>query len=187
MAWVEDILHSVFWPYKAEHRAFATRLTPAESCDRLRARVGHPFTLGLSPPRPTRQHPVLGTVTSQDFCIRRAVPYFNVWQTSAYGRFIPEPGGTRVAVRLSVQPLAIVTEAVALAFLLVYELFLIVLAVLGPPDQIVPPILLLFGPAGAGLLILIHWIGREFARGEDDFLVNFLQESLDATEVSGEQ
>jgi len=160
----------------AERHVLTTQLSASECEARLRARIA-----GWPQWRPTREHPVAGTVSPRGFSLTRAISGRNSFQTEARGTFTTLERGTRIEVTLGPSPVVLVFLLIWLALFLAFLIgglqgdFVIGVG-LGVPRAIIPIGILLIGVATIGL-------GRLSARGESAFLLRFLQTELQSNDL----
>lgn len=152
-----------------------------ECVRRLREHVDAGF--GISGMRP-----VIGQIRETSFTLRQRVGYRNSFKTVLRGTFVDELRGTRLHCRSGVHPfvrvfillwLAVVAVAAcALGFPVVSSL------IHGTPSRAAPPIAVVVGPALMFCFgVALAKVGRRMARGEQQYLVEFLAKRLDAREA----
>ena len=136
-----------------------------ECCSRLRAAMSPSVRLLIA-------GPVIGSVIGVRFWAHKHIGYRNSFQTYLSGELIEEGERTRIHCRFLMHPfvIAVLTAFFSFALFKCAEL-----AIKGQFD-VGPPILLIFGYA-------IVCIGRLFAQGEQQFLIDFLQSVVDAREM----
>ena len=170
-------------PIAAEHYTLVTTLSADECQARLQEQLvtwSFPRNLFL-PPVPG---PIQGSVTTEGFAITKYTPLMrNTMRPQAWGQFVRESNGTRIALRIGSRP----GRAVLMLAWLCLALFLATISVLaalsgrqepsGAESAVLLPLLLPIG----GVFIFV--IGRVLAQGEDVFLLAFLRETLEAEEV----
>ena len=136
-------------------------LTLSECCARLLA--------AMSPSvRRLVAGPVIGDVTGTRLWARQQIGYRNSFQTYLSGDCIEESGQTRIRCRFSMHWFVV---AVLIAFFGFALSKCAALAIKGQCD-IGPPTLLVLGYA-------MVCVGRLFAQGEQQFLIDFLRHTLD--------
>ncbi len=162
------------WTSFAERHVLNTRLSPAECHTRLSARAATwPCW------RPTPEHPVAGSVSSAGFTLTKAISYRNSLQTEARGTFVSTEHGTRINLTLGPSPVVLVFGLIWLLFVLGF----LVTGFSGGFPVADPGGLALAIPVGMLLVgVAITAVGSTLARGEGTFLLQFLQEALDADE-----
>ncbi len=137
----------------------------SECCSRLRA--------AMSPGvRSLLARSVIGDVNGTWLWARKHIGYRNSFQTYLSGDLIEENGQTRIRCRFSMHWFVV---AVLIAFFGFALFKCAALAIKGQFD-IGPPTLLVLGYA-------MVCVGRLFAQGEQQFLIDFLRHTLDARAV----
>jgi hypothetical protein len=174
-------------PFAVEQRVLHTTVT-AEECGRQLAARLNAWRSGMVPIGQERW--VSGTVSAQDFVLKKVITYRNSWQTEARGRFAPMLSGTRIVVHLGISRWVAVFDLVALVFaclcfLSVGSALVYAWHVPEPTSHSDSPWvgLLLLLSFGAFIVGMRH-LGRWLARSEADFLVQFLREVLVAEDVT---
>ena len=137
----------------------------SECCSRLRAAMSPSVRLLIA-------GPVIGSVIGMRFWARKHIGYRNSFQTYLSGELIEEGGQTRIRCRFLMHPFVIVFVAALLGFALFKCLELAIKGQL----SIGPPTLFVLGFA-------VVCICRLFAQGEQQFLIDFLGQTLDARAV----
>jgi hypothetical protein len=127
---------------------------------------------------------VAGSVGENSFRLRKRILYRNSFQASLSGRLIDDQGQTRLHCSVGLHPFVTVFLFVWIGIVSVACCVMIVSLLSGAtpakqwPAAAVPLLMLAFG---VGLLK----VGQFIARGEADFLKDFLQRTLDARESPG--
>jgi hypothetical protein len=158
-----------------------SKLPRAECERRLRRTVSSPWSLAS-------QSGVVGTVNGDAFRIRKMIYYRNSFQIYLHGQLSDAPsGGTRVRCEfreLNLRPVLIAAVVVVLIALA----GMIALAALHGSQFRQVPLIVLIAPLGvlpllAAAGVLAVNIGRWAARGEQQYLVDFLCRTLEANKV----
>lgn len=92
--------------FPVEHHVPLTGLSPEQCRERLETIV-RPLRSEISQVFAPSDRPLLGTVSSDDFSVRKASPLGNAFRHVAYGRFVFLDEGTRIPVRLGMTRLVL--------------------------------------------------------------------------------
>ncbi|HLJ90423.1 MAG TPA: hypothetical protein VKZ53_26680 [Candidatus Angelobacter sp.] len=129
--------------------------------------------------------PVLGEVSQKTFRLRKRINHRNDFARQFYGRFEPEPGGTRIEGHFDTPGLSKYFMRIWLAFAVLIGVPIFIqtaIAIVGGSHSasdnewiglVVPPVLVLFG-------IALPKIGRLLGKGDEHFIVEHLQNTLAA-------
>ncbi len=156
-------------------------LPRAECAKRLRRHVGSEWSLASN-------SGVVGSVDGDAFRIRKMIYYRNSFQTYLHGQLSDAPGGgTRIRCELRELNLRPVLIAAVVVVLIALAGIIALLALHGSQFRQVP-LIVLIAPLGVVPLLAVVGvlavnIGRWAARGEQQYLVDFLCRTLEANKV----
>ncbi|MEN3953573.1 hypothetical protein [Iodidimonas sp. SYSU 1G8] len=132
-------------------------------------------------------NPLIGTITEAGVRLRRRIAYRNSFQTYLFGTFSTDSGGTRLACRFGMHPLAVgflivwftfVLIGVGIGFVVAFDLFGLDEQAGRPlwPAAIVPAFMALFA---------FGWLklARKMAEEDEEFMVEFLRFTLDGSRL----
>jgi hypothetical protein len=153
-------------------------LSPEACVDRLRAETGSMWN-----PLAAWTSPVRGSVNERGFRIVKAIHYQNAMQQEACGSWAAEGDGTRVEVTLAMNRFGAIYFKCWLLFVGAFAIMWLVVPHHTEPlrnARSVPSLLLEWLPVwmllfGVGLV----YIGRWEARSHNQFMVEFLQRTLE--------
>lgn len=173
-------------PFAVRRRRLRTTVSPAICQERLRALLAHPLAVV-----PFRERPISGRVSDEGFVIRRFLPYRNPFQTEVVGQFMRRQNWTDIALRLGLAHWVRVATALWFVGWVLFAASAVASSLLAlPPSR---PDLLQSGVRTivvAGVMVafgaMVACLGRFLARGEEDFLVRLLKQTLEAEEVPAE-
>jgi len=166
-------------PYADPARVLSTAISPAECRGRLGQRVAGWLALV-----PSQARPLKGRVTEAGCSVHRFEFGRHGFETEARGRFEPGTAGTRITLRFGLKRV----DAVLLALLILFVLGVECALLLGPrsgpgpaagedPFQVWLPLLV---PA---VLALMYLVQRWHVRGDAEFLVRLIRDTLGAGEA----
>jgi hypothetical protein len=141
---------------------FITGIPPDECTRRLKADVGWGFI-------PFTQAEVVGTVGKRWFHLRRNIWYRNSFQAVAAGKLEESGVGTRIDCRFRVNRMA--------------QVFVIFIVLFLTASMVLTPRLLadyVFSIGGIAFMTGLIAFSRWLARGEPEFLTQYLRDLLDA-------
>lgn len=166
-------------PYTERGIELRTRLSPAECHERLRGRVA-----GWLEWFPSVTRPLKGRVTEAGFAIHRFQFGRHGFETEARGRFEADASGTRIGVRFGLKHVDVIF--IGFWILLVFWMAWVFLLAPGRPPG---------SPSGeeefprwlpalmVGVLALSYAGVRWYVRGDAEFLVRLIRETLGASEA----
>ena len=130
---------------------------------------------------PLERYPVRGSVSSKRFSLTMFTPGRNIFRPIVRGRFTDLADGTRIEVTFgrSAQAIAAIVVVAAMLILLTVQSVLawLVGAGRGQPLAALGGIIFFAGCLG------IFWYWWVSSRSEQEFLLDFLKETLQATEM----
>ncbi len=166
-------------PYTERGIELRTRLSPAECHERLRGRVA-----GWLEWFPSVTRPLKGRVTEAGFAIHRFQFGRHGFETEARGRFEADASGTRISLRFGLK----LADRIFTGFWFLFLIGLGATFLLVPWSPIgrgsVEDALFRWFPAlMVGWLVLLYAAMRWSSRGDAEFLIRLIRETLGASEA----
>jgi len=166
-------------PYADPARVLSTAISPAECRGRLGQRVAGWLALV-----PSEARPLKGRVTEAGCAVHRFEFGRHGFETEARGRFEPGTAGTRITLRFGLKRL----DAIMLALLILFVLGVEAAFLLEPGRRPGPatgddPFLVWLPFLVPAVLALMYLVQRWHVRGDAEFLVRLIRETLGASEA----
>ena len=175
-------------PYAPRFVTLRTRLSPEECFRRLQPLTLPGLSLVLVIPWALSKLPVMGWVRPTGFAVRKLTVSLNVstmMQPEARAQFVVAPDGTRMRVRLGVRRWIAISSWIGLAYMIAFlEGFTFLLCRFQPNPRCNGPFTFIWPLVIPVTLELLAWLGaKQVIRDESAFLVNFLEQTLEAEEI----
>ena len=164
---------------------FHSALTPTVLTDTLYRTIDKEEWTPFSLSRFRGERPLLGNIGADEFRLRKRRYFRNDFAGVFYARFMPEPGGTRIEAYFDSPRWVRYFMRVWLAGAVLLGAPIFIMSLLDATTNshyttgdswvgvIVPPALVLFG-------IVLPKIGQLLSRGEERYILQYLQETLAA-------